>query len=224
MYRNDAHYLSTVSKILPQDLNHPIVLALFQNSIIEDLESFAPDSWSTSDITSVATIDPETQLLGNISAKSQGIVAGLSVVEAIFYMVDPKIEFQAKMTDGQPVEHGELMASVVGSGPSLLVGERVALNFLGRMSGVATLTKAYVDAVAGTRAVILDTRKTIPGWRYLDKYAVRMGGGQNHRMGLYDMVLIKDNHIDGAGSITQAIQRVRNTHGTQFPIEIEVKN
>jgi nicotinate-nucleotide pyrophosphorylase (carboxylating) len=106
----------------------------------------------------------------------------------------------------------------------MLAGERTALNFLGRMSGVATLTRKYVDAVAGTGAVILDTRKTAPGARLLDKYAVRMGGGQNHRLGLYDMVLIKDNHIDGAGSISAAVERVRSQWGHKYPIEVEVKD
>ena len=105
-----------------------------------------------------------------------------------------------------------------------MAAERISLNFLGRMSGVATLTHSFVDAVSGTKAVILDTRKTAPGWRRLDKYAVSVGGGQNHRQGLFDMVLIKDNHIDGAGSITKAIERVRKQHGNRFLIEVEVKD
>jgi nicotinate-nucleotide pyrophosphorylase (carboxylating) len=223
LHRTDDQSLPNVGKLLPADLNHPGVFDLFEISLREDLFSTPSDQWTTNDITSVATINPETQISGVISAKSQGIVAGLPVAEVIFSMVDPKIEFKAEKVEGQPVGPGDLLARVMGSGPSLLVGERVALNFLGRMSGVATLTQAYVDAVSGTEAVILDTRKTIPGWRYLDKYAVRMGGGQNHRMGLYDMVLIKDNHIDGAGGITNAVQRVRKMHGSQYPIEVEVK-
>jgi nicotinate-nucleotide pyrophosphorylase (carboxylating) len=223
LHRNDAQTLPEVGKLLPVELNHPQVYDLFEISLIEDLLSKASDSWATNDITSVATIDPDTRLSGSMVAKSDGVVAGLPVAEAIFYMVDARIEFKAQIAEGQPVKHGDLLAKVRGLGPNLLVGERVALNFMGRMSGVATLTRAFVDAVAGTEAVILDTRKTIPGWRYLDKYAVRMGRGQNHRMGLYDMVLIKDNHIDGAGGITSAVQRVRKMHGSQYPIEVEVK-
>jgi nicotinate-nucleotide pyrophosphorylase (carboxylating) len=112
---------------------------------------------------------------------------------------------------------------VAGPGPVLLTAERPALNVLGRLSGIATLTRRFVDAVAGTGASILDTRKTQPSARRLDKYAVQQGGGQNHRLGLFDMVLIKDNHIDGAGSITAAVERVRTRHGDRYPIEVEVK-
>jgi nicotinate-nucleotide pyrophosphorylase (carboxylating) len=123
--------------------------------------------------------------------------------------VDERIALQARMKDGHALSKGDIVATVEGPAASILTAERTALNFLQRMSGIATLTRRYVEAVAGTRAVILDTRKTAPGLRLLDKWAVRLGGGQNHRLGLYDMVLIKDNHIAAAGGITQAVERVR---------------
>jgi nicotinate-nucleotide pyrophosphorylase (carboxylating) len=128
------------------------------------------------------------------------------------------------MKDGSLVEKSQIIAVVQGSGSSLLAGERTALNFLGRMSGIATLTRRFVEAVRGTKAVILDTRKTAPGSRLLDKYAVRMGGGQNHRAGLFDMLLIKDNHVTAAGGITPAVQRARQMYEKQYLIEVEVKN
>jgi nicotinate-nucleotide pyrophosphorylase (carboxylating) len=127
------------------------------------------------------------------------------------------------VAEGDRIEARQTVAEVSGPGRSLLTAERPALNFVGRLSGIATLTRRFVDAVAHTDADILDTRKTLPGHRRPDKYAVRQGGGQNHRMGLHDMVLIKDNHIDGAGGITEAVQRVRKTHGDDYPIEVEVK-
>jgi nicotinate-nucleotide pyrophosphorylase (carboxylating) len=124
--------------------------------------------------------------------------------------------------EGARVEKGTLLAEVGGKARPILAAERTALNFLGRMSGIATLTRRFVDAVAGTGAVILDTRKTAPGLRYVDKLAVRRGGGQNHRMGLYDMILIKDNHIDFAGSLAEAVRRARSAH-TNLPIEVETR-
>lgn len=229
MFKKD-YYLSyrkrlpVVKKWLPADLEHSKILDLIEMSLVEDLIPYYMEQGVAGDITSIATIEPEKRLIGQITAKTSGVVAGLSVAKAIFYLVDPRVDFQTGIADGQNIAIGDKLAKVSGSGPELLAAERVALNFLGRMSGVATLTKAYVDRIAGTGAAILDTRKTIPGWRYLDKYAVRMGGGQNHRMGLFDMALIKDNHIDGAGSITLAIQRVRQMHGSRYPIEVEVKN
>lgn len=176
------------------------------------------------DITSFATIPESLSLIGQIRAKSTGVIAGSSVAAAIFKLVNPEIHINTPLQDGKSAERGELILQVEGSGRSLLVAERTALNFLGRMSGIATLTHLYVETIAGTQAVILDTRKTVPGMRYLDKYAVRIGGGQNHRMGLFDMILIKDNHIDGAGGIEQATKRVRDQYGNIYPIEIEVKN
>ncbi len=175
------------------------------------------------DATSLSTIAPETVLHGRIVAKESGVIAGLPVAEAVFHKIDPSIIFKAHVLEGQTVVAGELVAEVHGSGAALLAGERTALNFLQRMSGIATLTRTFVDAVSTTHTAILDTRKTIPGYRLLDKYAVRMGGGINHRRSLFDMVMVKDNHIDGAGGITPAVQRARAAY-PDLPIEVEVRN
>lgn len=175
------------------------------------------------DATSEAILAADVVLKGQIIAKSAGIVAGLPVAEAVFRRVHPDIEFTACVDDGQEVVPGELVAEISGPGRSLLAAERTALNFLQRMSGIATLTRRFVDAVACTSAAILDTRKTLPGYRVLDKYAVRMGGGLNHRMSLYDMILIKDNHVTAVGGIIPAVARAR-TARPDLPIEVEVRN
>lgn len=174
------------------------------------------------DATAQSTLDAGAVLQGRIVAKAPGVIAGLPVAEAVFRRVDPAIVFRALATDGQEVVAGECVAEARGPGPALLAAERTALNFLQRMSGIATQTRAFVDAVATTRAAILDTRKTLPGHRVLDKYAVRMGGGLNHRMGLYDMLLVKDNHIDAAGGLIPAVCRARGGH-PGLPIEVEVR-
>jgi nicotinate-nucleotide pyrophosphorylase (carboxylating) len=221
--------LERVESVLPAELQHPAVIYILQLSLAEDLsrdENFSSlgDEPAGKDITSQATLLPASLLTGCIRAKASGVVAGLPVAAAVFSLVDIQMDFQSLVQDGARVESGLLMAEVSGAGMSLLAGERTALNFLGRMSGIASLTRQFVDAVQGTPAVILDTRKTAPGLRHLDKYAVRMGGGQNHRVGLFDMVLIKDNHISGAGGITPAVKRVREMYGDRYSIEVEVKN
>ncbi|MFH1633028.1 MAG: carboxylating nicotinate-nucleotide diphosphorylase [Chloroflexota bacterium] len=216
-------------KVLPLELQHPAVIELIELSLVEDLSPRATvDSFSqylaTGDVTSAATLDETQTLKGQITAKSSGIVAGLPVAEAVFKRVDAAINFEAVVSDGLKVQSGQVLATISGLGRAILTAERPALNFLGRLSGIATLTHRYVDAVIDTGTVILDTRKTAPGFRLLDKYAVRQGGGTNHRMGLFDMALIKDNHIDAAGSVSNAIQKVRNAYGTKIPIEVEVKD
>lgn len=155
-------------------------------------------------------------------AKQEGIVAGLAVVATVFRLVDAACQVSFAVSDGDRVRQGQRFGTVAGPTRALLGGERTALNFLQRMSGIATMTRRYVDAVRGTRAVILDTRKTAPGLRLLDKWAVRAGGGQNHRLGLYDMVLIKDNHIQAAGSITKAVQAVQAKNHLGLLVEVEV--
>ncbi|MEJ5309369.1 MAG: quinolinate synthase NadA [Anaerolineae bacterium] len=175
------------------------------------------------DATSTATLDPNVLLHGRITAKERGVIAGLPVAEAVFRRVDPAIAFTARVAEGQEVVPGEIVAEVVGPGPSLLAAERTALNFLQRMSGIATVTRSFVAAVSTTNATILDTRKTLPGYRVLDKYAVRMGGGVNHRMSLFDMLMVKDNHIDGAGGLLRAVERARAQH-PDLPIEVEVRD
>ena len=177
----------------------------------------------TGDVTTGAILSPESQVHGYIVAKASGIIAGLPVAEMVFRHVAPTVRFIARVEEGEEVCCGTLIAEVTGPAHAVLAAERTALNFLQRMSGVATLTRCFVDAVACTATTILDTRKTIPGWRVLDKYAVRIGGGTNHRMGLYDMILIKDNHVAAAGGIRPAIERARAAH-PHLPIEVEVRN
>lgn len=221
--------LDSIRQILPLDLQHPAVYLAIQTSLAEDLESQAdfnrlwPDP-RQGDISSMATIPPEHSLSAKIVSKGQGIVAGLPVAQAVFCLVDDQVKFTPVVQDGQSVAKGTLLAEICGSGRSLLSAERSALNFLGRMSGTATLAHRFVEQVSGTGAIILDTRKTAPGLRYLDKYAVKLGGAQNHRIGLFDMVMIKDNHIDGAGGIRQAVEAVRAIYGNRYAIEVEVKN
>jgi len=161
------------------------------------------------DATSEAVLPADLILHGRITAKGKGIIAGLPVAEAVFSRVDPALRFTAHVHDGDWVHPGDEVAEMVGPGLGMLSGERIALNFLQQLSGIATLTRAFVDAVADTRATILDTRKTHPGYRALEKYAVRMGSGQNHRFSLNDMLLVKDNHIEAAGSIVAAVERAR---------------
>ncbi|NJL88494.1 MAG: carboxylating nicotinate-nucleotide diphosphorylase [Coleofasciculaceae cyanobacterium SM2_1_6] len=206
----------------------------------------------TGDITSMATIPADLSCQGEFIAKAEGVIAGIEVVQWVFELVDPQIKFIPQVLDGATVKNREVIGLASGSGLALLQAERVALNFLQRMSGIATLTQKFVGTVAGTRAVILDTRKTAPGLRLFDKWAVHLGGGQNHRFGLDDMALIKDNHITAAGGITAAVTRMRSYLDrasqqvnpqvnpqnqealvsskipaqipTKIPIEVEVKN
>jgi nicotinate-nucleotide pyrophosphorylase (carboxylating) len=174
------------------------------------------------DVTTDTIVPENASLHGRIVAKEDGVVAGLEVAKKVLLSLDQRVNFLARVEDGTKVERGTVLADLDGPARALLTGERIALNFLGRMSGIATLTRKFVDAVSSTKAVILDTRKTAPGLRLTDKLAVRLGGGQNHRTGLFDMVLIKDNHIDFAGSITAAVGRVRAS-GTKLEIEVETR-
>jgi nicotinate-nucleotide pyrophosphorylase (carboxylating) len=178
------------------------------------------------DITSKLTVPKPTQALALIMAKEDAVIAGLPVAMLVYEMVDPELAFDGLLPDGSRVEYGDILAKIQGSARSILAGERVALNFLQHLSGVATLTAKYVEQVQGTSARILDTRKTLPGFRVLDKYAVRMGGGTNHRMGLYDMVLIKSNHAELAGGIGNAIRKIKrsNGKGTQVVAEVRTLN
>ena len=175
------------------------------------------------DATSQAVLPATLSLRGYVRAKDTGVVAGLVFAEMVFARVDSRIRFTPRSEDGDLVVPGQTVAVVTGPAQGMLSAERIALNLLQHLSGVATLTRSFVDAVADTEAIILDTRKTHLGYRLLEKYAVRMGGGQNHRIGLYDMVLIKDNHIDAAGSITRAVECARSVY-PDLPIEVEVKD
>ena len=174
------------------------------------------------DVTTDTIVPANALLHGRIVAKEDGVVAGVEIARQVMLTLDQRVNFLAQVKDGTNVTRGMVLADLDGPARALLTGERIALNFLGRMSGIATLTRKFVDAVSTTKAVILDTRKTAPGLRLTDKLAVRLGGGQNHRTGLFDMVLIKDNHIDFAGSISAAVKRVRAS-GTKLEIEVETR-
>ena len=175
------------------------------------------------DITTEATVPPIQEGIGTLLAKSDGIVAGLPVAEQVFAKLDETLLFRALVNDGDAVKAGTPIAEVQGSAKTILIGERTALNFLQRLSGIATLTAQFVAAVADYDTKIVDTRKTAAGWRAVQKYAVRVGGGQNHRFGLYDGVLIKDNHIVAAGGIGNAVQRARQVVPHTAKIEVEVE-
>jgi nicotinate-nucleotide pyrophosphorylase (carboxylating) len=190
--------------------------------ISEYIQRALKEDIGTGDVTTDTIVPADATLRGRIVAKQDGVVAGLDVAKEVFLTLNKSVQFLAKAEDGSRVTRRDVLAEVEGSARALLTGERTALNFLGRMSGIATLTRKFVDAVESTRATILDTRKTAPGLRTTDKLAVRLGGGQNHRTGLFDMVLIKDNHIDFAGSITQAVERVRASQ-TRLEIEVETR-
>lgn len=195
---------------LPADVFHCIKRALD-----EDI--------GTGDVTTNSIVPAGASLRGRIVAKQDGVVAGLNVARHVMLALSQHVTFVENVADGARVSRGTVLADVDGPARALLTGERTTLNFLGRMSGIATLTRKFVDAVSSTKAVILDTRKTAPGLRITDKLAVLMGGGQNHRTGLFDMVLIKDNHIDFAGSIMNAVGRVRAV-GIQLEIEVETRS
>ena len=195
---------------------------LIEQALAEDL--------GPGDVTTEAVVPEGVRGEGVILAKAEGILAGLPIAGEVFRRVDPEIRFIPRAEDGEPVAPGGVVARLSGSLGGILTAERTALNFLCRLSGIATLTSRYVEAVTPYKAVILDTRKTTPCWRLLEKYAVRCGGGRNHRMGLYDMVLIKENHIAAAGSLSEAVRRARAWIsraeagiGVKLLIEVEVR-
>jgi len=176
------------------------------------------------DVTTFLTVPENLMGKAQIIAKQAGTLAGINVAKLVFFDVDREIRFIGFLKDGKRFEKGAVIAEVAGRVRAILTAERAALNFLQRMSGIATLTRQYVDAIKGTKAKILDTRKTTPLLRELEKYAVRMGGGYNHRLGLHDMILIKENHIRAAGSIRNAIALARAGNVKGLLIELEAKN
>jgi nicotinate-nucleotide pyrophosphorylase (carboxylating) len=177
----------------------------------------------TGDITTESVVTSSCKGRARIIAKEPMVVAGLHVARQVFLTVDPSLKFTPLAQEGEQVAVGALMAELEGAAASLLTGERVALNFLQRLCGIATVTSHYVEAVKGTGARIVDTRKTTPGLRMLEKYAVRVGGGTNHRTGLYDGVLIKENHIAAAGGITEAVRRARQRIPHTIKVEVETE-
>ena len=196
----------------------------FLEAINPIIEAGLKEDVNTGDLTTDLLIAADTKTTAIMVAKADGIIAGLPVAEQIFRKLDPDIEFKTEVNDGDYVVKGDLICTINGAYRALLTGERLALNFLQRMSGIATETAKYVKAVKGYKTEILDTRKTVPGLRLLDKYAVKAGGGTNHRIGLYDMVMIKDNHISVAGGITNAVKAIRPNIPSNIKIEVETTN
>ncbi|MFM8212963.1 MAG: carboxylating nicotinate-nucleotide diphosphorylase [Actinomycetes bacterium] len=198
------------------NLNPELVLALVELAISEDL-------MGGTDVTSLSTI-PETQISElDLVARKKGVISGIDVASLVFYSINSKIQINQKVKDGNEVEENQTILTVKGPTTDLLTAERTALNFLSHLSGITTLTNKWVKEVAATNASIRDTRKTTTGLRILEKYAVRCGGGKNHRMSLNDQALIKDNHIVAAGSILKAIEKVKDKF-PELPLEIEVDN
>jgi len=196
------------------------VESLLQAALLEDLGD-------RGDITSHAIQAQSYLARGTCIAKSTGIIAGISLAEKVYRMIDKSVQIEIHKPDGSPVEPGDVLFEAYGNAYTLLTGERLVLNLLQRLSGIATLTRAYVEAIAGTGCGVLDTRKTTPLWRALEKWAVQVGGGVNHRFGLYDQFLIKDNHIDLVGGVGKAIARVvayKKAHQLSAPIVVEVRN
>lgn len=196
-------------------LSHNLVVAAVRAALAEDLGL-------SGDITTNATIGAHVRSDALLVARKPGVVAGIALAEAAFRELDPDCSFEVDIDDGQSIVAGDTVARIGGNARAILTAERVALNFMGRMCGIATLTRRYVEATAGTKAKIVDTRKTTPGLRVFEKYAVRCGGGHNHRFGLFDAILIKDNHIVAAGGITEAIKAARDAASHMTKIEVEV--
>lgn len=196
-------------------LNPLLITEAVRAALIEDLGR-------AGDITTLATIPAGRQARLVIAARQNGVLAGLPFAREAFLQFDPSLRFEAMLADGDRLAPGAIVARVAGEARSILSAERVALNFMGRLSGIASLAATYVAKVAGTKAVIVDTRKTTPGLRAFEKYAVRCGGAQNHRFGLDDAILIKDNHVAVAGGIRPALQAAKRVAGNFVKVEIEV--
>lgn len=198
------------------DINMEIVRKQIRLWLEEDI--------GTGDVTTMTTIPLEQVSKGIIHVKEDGIVCGLRIAQEVFAIVDASLRFETKVVEGSSVHKGTILAEVEGNTRSILLGERLSLNLMQRLSGIATRTNEFVLALEGLPTRLVDTRKTTPGHRLLEKYAVRVGGGHNHRFGLYDAVMIKDNHIKGSGGIKQAIQAARNHIPHTMKIEVEVEN
>ena len=201
------------------ELNRSILLPFIQSALKEDI--------GDGDHTSLATIPANKQGNARLLIKETGVLAGVEVALEVFKAVDPELKVSIHLQDGSLVKSGDIAFDVSGSSRSILAAERLVLNIMQRMSGIATQTQRVVKLLEGTKTKVLDTRKTTPGMRYLEKMAVKIGGGVNHRFGLYDMILIKDNHVDYAGGIQAAIQSARKyltEHQLDIPVEIEVRS
>lgn len=199
----------------PLPIPVPLIEAAIRAALAEDLGL-------QGDITSNATVPAAAKAAAVIAARKAGVIAGLALAETAFRALDPGVRFDIEIADGMACNPGDVIVRISGNARALLSAERVALNYLGRLSGIASLTRLYVKAAGTAKAKIVDTRKTTPGLRAFEKYAVRCGGGHNHRTGLFDAVLIKDNHIVAAGGISKAIEAAREAAGHMMKIEVEV--
>jgi nicotinate-nucleotide pyrophosphorylase (carboxylating) len=198
---------------------------LESGEILSRIGEFLAEDIGRGDITTTSTVPADSRGVGRFLAKEDIVLCGLEVAEAVFFHLDPESgEIESTFAEGDDISNGTIFATLKGYADVLLIGERTALNLIQRLSGIATLTRQYVKAVEGTNAVIVDTRKTTPGLRMLEKYAVTVGGGRNHRMGLDDGILIKDNHIALAGGITEAVTAAKRQAGHLHKIEVEVTN
>ncbi|HKP73728.1 MAG TPA: carboxylating nicotinate-nucleotide diphosphorylase [Pyrinomonadaceae bacterium] len=197
---------------------------LDEGALFQQIAAFLNEDLGRGDITTQATVTRNAHARGRFIAKEPMVVAGLEAAEAVFSTLDAQQQIEAFVSDGEEVEAGKVIARTSGFADVLLAGERVALNLLQRLSGIATMTRKFVGEVEGTDAQIVDTRKTTPGLRMLEKYAVESGGGRNHRFGLDDGVLIKDNHIALAGGVGAAVERAREAVGHLHKVEVEVSN
>lgn len=201
------------------DFNDPQIISLIKLAIAEDIGS--------GDHSSLASISEGTRGESKILFKEKGVLAGIELAGVIARQIDPALEFTVFHKDGEQLEKGTVVAEVRGSVHSLLSAERLILNFMQRLSGIATRTREAVDRIAGFKTKVLDTRKTTPGMRLLEKWAVKTGGGENHRIGLYDMIMLKDNHTDSSGGITKAVERTieyLKSRGMKLKIEVETRN
>jgi nicotinate-nucleotide pyrophosphorylase (carboxylating) len=194
------------------------------DAVRDQIRRWLSEDIGSGDITTMSTVPSGHRSRGVIHAKESGIVAGMPLAKMVFDVVDHSLTYEARVSDGDRVERGTVLAVVEGSSHAILTGERLALNLLQRLSGIATRTREYADAASGFPARIADTRKTTPGHRTLEKYAVRIGGGANHRFGLYDAVMIKDNHIKAAGGITEAVRAAKLRIPHTMTIEVEAEN
>ncbi len=198
--------------------------ALYFNGLDDLIRNALAEDIGTGDITTLSCIPEDAVSTGVLLAKDEGVVCGLSVAARVFALLDPHVTLTPRVEDGAAVAKGDILADIQGPSRSVLTGERTALNLLQRLSGIATRTRLAVDSISGTKTKIVDTRKTTPGLRVLEKYAVRCGGGGNHRFNLSDGILIKDNHIVAAGGITEAVRRVRRLAPHTLKIEVETEN
>lgn len=196
----------------------------YNEGLVESIRYWLKEDVGSGDVSTGVTIPAGHESKGIIHAKDSGVIAGVPVAQLVFEVVDPMLTFTPLVKDGDTVTKGTVLAEVEGSTHSILTGERLALNLLQRMSGIATRTRSFIDALDGLPTRLVDTRKTTPGHRMLEKYAVRTGGGANHRFGLYDAVMIKDNHIKGAGGIAQAVGRARANIPHTMTIEVETES